>query len=80
MAKRKKGQTMIIKIVHRKQKIEQYEPYLKMEVNSGLLNQTWQQWSLRLVWMVPIKIISDKYKLYPKLHYIKLHYIKFLYG
>jgi hypothetical protein len=35
MAKRKKGQTMIIKIVHRKQKIEQYEPYLKMEVNSG---------------------------------------------
>ena len=26
---------MIIKIVHRKQKIEQYEPYLKMEVNSG---------------------------------------------
>jgi len=37
MAKRKKGQTMIIKIVHRKQKIEQYEPYLKMEVNSGSL-------------------------------------------
>ena len=35
IAKRKKGQTMIIKIVHRKQKIEQYEPYLKMEVNSG---------------------------------------------
>jgi hypothetical protein len=43
-----------------------------------LLNQTWPKWSLRLIWMVPIKIISDNYKLYPKLH--PLLNIKFLYG
>ena len=41
--KRTKGQTILYKTLHIKLKIEQHEPHLKPEVNSGDLKGQWYE-------------------------------------